>query len=385
MKRRHFLHTTGLAALVPHLGAAESPLAEHVIDSLETRKIKVPWPRHVGRNATKGIHGHGYDTRIAILKTKQGATGWGQLQGDPKQLREQVIGRRIGELIHPTMGILDDRYRPIDIALHDLAAVTLGVPVWKMLGAEKPQLSPVYSGMIYIDDLDPKDNPAGIDLVLKNARWDRDYGYRQLKVKIGRGHQWMPPAEGLARDIEVMKALHKELPECELLIDGNNGFTFDTITAFLEGIPEIPLFWIEEPFHETVAEWRKLRDWLVANGREKTFRADGEAKPDFGVLDTLERDHTLNMRLNDICGYGFTRWRKLMPQLKTKGIAASPHTWGSSLKTVYTAHLAAATGNVPTIEGVTPHAEAEADFGDNKIIDGKFSVSSAPGFGIAIK
>ena len=32
---------------------------------------------------------------------------------------------------------------------------------------------------------------------------------------------------------------------------------------------------------------------------------------------------------------------------------ASPHSWGDAIKTCYSSHLAAAYGNVPTIEGVT--------------------------------
>ena len=89
------------------------------------------------------------------------------------------------------------------------------------------------------------------------------------------------------------------------------------------------------------------------------------------------------MRLNDICGYGFTKWRTLMPTLKAGGIAASPHTWGSALKTVYTAHLAAAYGNTPTIEGVTS-ADSDVDFGGNRIVAASLHPSSRPGFGLGL-
>ena len=68
------------------------------------------------------------------------------------------------------------------------------------------------TGMIYFDDLDPIDNPAGIDKVLENCRWDYGYGYRQFKVKIGRGNKWMPAKAGLERDIDVVNAIHKAFP-----------------------------------------------------------------------------------------------------------------------------------------------------------------------------
>jgi L-alanine-DL-glutamate epimerase-like enolase superfamily enzyme len=73
-----------------------------------------------------------------------------------------------------------------------------------------------------------------------------------------------------------------------------------------------------------------------------------------------------------------------MPNLKAAEVAASPHTWGSGLKTVYTAHFAAALGNHPTIEGVSCLHD-EVDFGENRIVDGRFHPSSQPGFGLSVK
>jgi len=226
-------------------------------------------------------------------------------------------------------------------------------------------------------------NPAGIDKVLENCRWDYDYGYRQFKVKIGRGNRWMPAKAGLKRDIDVVNAIHKAFPDVEILVDGNNGFTVETMIGFLDGIADVPVFWIEEPFHETVADWTRLRDYLVANGRKETLRADGEAKPDFPVLEELQQDHTLNVRLEDICGHGFTRWRQQLPRLTKEGIGVSPHTWGTALKTVYTAHFVGAYGNAPTIEGVTTKG-GDVDFGENRIVDAQFHPSNQPGFGLAL-
>ncbi|HUF61143.1 MAG TPA: enolase C-terminal domain-like protein [Verrucomicrobiales bacterium] len=376
-----------LGAPAPSSRAEDSPLASHRIAALEFRTVRIPWPRQVGRNAMLGIHGRGPSPEVAVLRSDQGALGWGHLQSDRKSaeaLRDLLAGKSIAELIDPAAGILDRRLHPVDVPLHDLAAGILGVPVWHMLGGRDALDHPkVYSGMIYFDDLDPAEEPGGIDKVLENCRWDHEYGYRQLKIKIGRGNKWMPTSEGLQRDIDVVRAIHGAFPDCELLVDGNNGFTVETFVRFLEGIEGIPLFWIEEPFHETIAEWTVLRNWLVTHGREKAYRADGEAAPDVPVLEALEKDHTLNLRLTDICGLGFTEWRRLMPKLIAGGIAASPHTWGSALKTVYTAHLAAALGNTPTVEGVTT-AGGDVDFEENRIVEARFQPSSKPGFGLGL-
>jgi L-alanine-DL-glutamate epimerase-like enolase superfamily enzyme len=252
-----------------------------------------------------------------------------------------------------------------------------------MLGATKPKLFPVYSGMIYFDDLNPNEKPGGVGNVLRNCAADYALGYRQLKVKIGRGNKWMSPEAGLKRDIEVVREIAKAFPGCTLLVDGNDGYTADGFIAFLKGIEGIPLFWIEEPFIENEAAWRRIFDWTRANGRQETLLADGEQHNDFPLLEKLEAAGILQVRLNDIVGYGFTRWRELMPRLIATKTLCSPHCWGSGLRTIYTAHLVAALGNCCTIEGVTCSGEF-VDFGENIIRDGRMQVSSRPGFGLRL-
>ena len=398
MDRRTFLGTVaggavaGLTSRLDALGAAGADeLAQHRIDGIEFRQIDARWPRLVGKNARLDVHGRGPERmEVCILQTDQGAAGWGEMQGsrqDAERAMEQVRGRPVSDLIDPAGGIRSDDWRVLDIPLHDLAGVILDMPVWKMLGADEPFVTKIYSGMIYFDDLQPIEHswkPAGIEKVLENCRWDYDYGYRQFKVKIGRGSIWMNPEEGLERDIEVIKAIAKAFPDVELLVDGNDGFTADSFIKFLEGIRPIPLFWIEEPFRETLGDWRKLAEWTRANGYGNTWLADGEAAPDFDVLEPLEKEGTLTLRLTDTLGAGFTTWRRWMPMLKERGVAVSPHTWGSGLKTVYTAHLVGGHGNAPTIEGVTCNQE-DVDFGENRIVDGNFHPSTAPGFGLTLR
>ena len=382
MNRRNFLLNTtasvAIASLPRHAHAADSPLANHQIERVEFRTVSVPWPRQVGRNSVKGIHGRGPSKlRVCVLHTDQGATGWGQTQGktgQPDDVLQLVHGRTVADLIDPATGIRSEKYHAIDVPLHDLAGVILDKPVWKMTGNPQPHVTNVYSGMIYFDDLDPAEQPAGIDKVLENCQWDYDYGYRQFKVKIGRGNKWMPPQAGLLRDIDVVNAIHQAFPDVAILVDGNNGFSVETMIQFLEGIEGVPLFWIEEPFHETIADWTQLKEYLVANGRQETLRADGEAKPDFAILEVLQQDQIINVRLEDICGHGFTKWRNQMSRLARGGTAVSPHTWGTALKTVYTAHLIGAYGNAPTLEGVTTQG-GNVKFGGNRIVAGKFQPS----------
>jgi L-alanine-DL-glutamate epimerase-like enolase superfamily enzyme len=370
------------------LRAAEAgPLAEHRVVAIETRSVPLPWPRLVGRNAKLDVHGRGPTVLAVVLRTDRGALGWGEaLEGAKsiEKVRPTCIGKPVAELIAPAVGILRPELRPLDVALHDLAGVILQQPVWRMLGAATPRLFPIYSGMIYFDDLTPEGNPPGIEQVLKNCAADRELGYRQLKVKIGRGNRWMSPEAGLQCDIDVVRAIARAFPDCQLLVDGNDGLSVEQFLRFLDGIGEIPLVWIEEPFVEDERKWRMVYEWTRANGRAETLLADGEQHNDYPLLERLETAGVLQVRLNDILGHGFTAWRQLMPQLITRKTQASPHCWGSGLKTIYTAHLLAALGNAPTIEGVTCSHE-HVDFGGNVIRDGKQLVSDQPGFGLTLR
>jgi len=206
MNRRDFCRTSALSALAtltpPAIFAEDAPLDEHRIQAMEFRTVKLHWPRQVGRNAVKGHHGRGPTSSICVLKTDQGAIGWGHNQSsrkDAEALRERILGQPVSKLIDPLKGIVTHAFHPLDIPLHDLAGKILGKPVWQMIAPDraKPFVTKVYSGMIYFDDLDPAGKPEGIDRVLKNCQWDYDYGYRQFKVKIGRGHKWMKGEAGL--------------------------------------------------------------------------------------------------------------------------------------------------------------------------------------------
>jgi L-alanine-DL-glutamate epimerase-like enolase superfamily enzyme len=397
MKRREFLMSSAVLAggsmLNPTkltgipINEGQTELAQHIIDRVEFGKVNYHWPRHVGKNARIGIHGQYHTTTYLRLHTDQGASGWGLVNlGGKKEeaVREEAMGKTVTDLVDPEYGIREQVSPALDFALHDLAGIILNKPVYELLGAEGSKEYPVYSGMIYFDELDPEESPAGIDKVLENCQWDYDYGYRQLKVKIGRSGRWYTHSEGLAMDIMVVKMIHEKFgDDVGILVDANDMYSLEDTISFLNGVEEVPIYWVEEPFVENLEEGRKLKEWMESNGRSGTYYADGERQPDHEVCRQLASEQKLDVYLPDIVGLGFTAWRKLMPELINSNTLASPHAWGSLLKTQYTSHLAAGLGNVCTIEGVTCISE-EIDFGDYQMIGGKLRVSNQPGFGMKL-
>ncbi len=402
MHRREFLTSTlafatGLSAA---RGQSTSPpaanqnrladwrteLSRHRVVDLTTSAMQMQWPRLVGRNARLGVHGRGPRVNVCRLRTDRGASGWGVYAGNPqgaRDLLDRVRNLPLTEMFDPAVGITQRwLHRPLDFALHDLAGQILRIPVYEMLGGHGPASSPCYSGMIYFDDIEPLENPPGIDRVLENCRADHQLGYRQLKAKIGRGHRWMERRAGIQRDIDVTRQIARNFPDVRILVDANDGYTPDDFFTYLEGIGDIELLWIEEPFRENVEHFRRLHGWLRSRHR-LTLLADGEANPDWPVLHTLHAERLLDVQLVDVQSYGFTSWRALLPKLRRQSAQGSPHTFGHQLKTYYTAHLARGLGNIVTIEGVTCSCD-QIDFGQYTLRDGQLTPSPAAGFGMTL-
>jgi len=360
-------------------------LANHKIAKLELIELNYQWPRFVGKNGKIDFHGQHKKCMAMQLHTDQGAMGWGLSDKNAEDISPLIKGKKVSELIQPQIGINETLDKSVDIALHDLMGVILDKPVYKLLSNEGTKETNVYSGMIYLDELNPENKTKGFDAVLENCEWDFNYGYRQLKVKIGRSGRWYAHDEGLKKDIEIVKLIHEAFKDrsTEILVDSNDMYTLDDTKEFLDGIGDIPLFWVEEPFRENLKEGRALRKWMDSNGFKNTYYADGEARPNHEVCLQLGKEKMMNIFLPDIHGLGFTKWIRLQKKLKEIEMMASPHAWGSRLKTNYISHFAAAYGNVPTIEGVTCLSD-EIDYGNYPITNGKLKVSEDPGFGMKI-
>lgn len=364
--------------------AFDRPLAKHTVDRITFHTFRARFPRLHGKNARIGYHGFGGEVLAAKLYTNQGACGWGRVCGSIDQGRaaaQFLLGKTISEIFSSGTGILRDELKPLDIALHDLAGVILGVPVAKMIIDTAVLHARVYDGAIYMNDIIPEDRPQGVEQILKDCEYDYSLGHRIFKVKIGRGNRWMPHDEGLNRDIQVVRAIYKSFPDAGIMVDANDGYSLADTVAFLEGVKEVPIIWFEEPFREEESADRALREYLDIN-RPDTLIADGESDTDIDLLRNLSEKRLLDVWQPDICGQGFTGWRTLMKELSAKGWVASPHAWGNVVKTHYCLHLAAAyPHHINYIESVLGESEG-VDYSGYTLRNGVISIPNKPGFGM---
>jgi len=375
--------------------AAMRTLSEHRLAKIEARTLKDRFPRGVGRNARGNPAGRGGSYQIRILTTDKGVSGWG-MSWVPDERVTGLVKTPISELFdlengeHPQAEV-------IALPLYDLVGNILAKPTSALLGSQGPTAVPIYSGAIYFDDLEPENNPRGIAGVLASCQQDYDKGYRAFKLKIGRGFKWIPGEEGIQRDIEVTHAVRERFSDCKILVDANDGYTCDDFMRYLTAVADCDLYWIEEPFRENRDDLLKLREHmqkvkcraLIAEGEGRKAHRDppgpygGYTQEHIDTLYALAAENLVDVFLLDLGIVGFTRWRKIMPQLKKAGVLASPHTWVWTPRPYYTAHLAAGVGNVVIVEGI-PGEAAGVDYSAYKFVDGKLIMPETPGFGLSL-
>jgi D-galactarolactone cycloisomerase len=365
-------------------------LSAHRIASIDVVPVRATVARNIGRNAIIGNHGDGHDLTVLVVTTDRGATGWGprcwwnghDFVPDASGL-DGVIGRSLAELFDPAIGTIAPEARPLDIALHDLVARILDVPVYAMLGGAGSRDVALYSGAVYFDDLDPEDAPVGVDAIRRDIQMDTVLGHRDFKLKIGRGHKWMPRDAGMARDIEVTRRARELAPNARIMVDSNTGYSVEDAEEYLRAVADCDLYWLEEPLPENEEDFRRIRA-ILDEVSPATRLADGESAPDTEQLVDLGAKGLLGVAQMDVVGYGITLWREVMPRFAANGVDTSPHTWGNPVATHYAAHLAAGLGNVSVVEAM-PAIVDEVDASAYTFAEGILRVPDAPGFGLRLR
>ncbi|MGA1976929.1 MAG: enolase C-terminal domain-like protein [Bacteroidales bacterium] len=393
MKRRHFIKIAGTGVAAGFLGSRlpgaffpdrPSDLGYHKIRDIRFTTVRLRYPRLAGKRSHSDITGTEIESDIHVLYTDNGASGWGLSKVSQKALGrifDDIKGMTVEDLITPSTGV-SASLEALDFSLFDLAGRILKRPVYRLLGKRRPEIFPCHSGLIFFDDLEPDGNPAGIEKILEECHSDYEYGFRQFKLQIGRGFKWMDREKGVLRDIEVTKLVSSHFPDCDILVDGSDGFTPDQFLNYLEGIGDTRLFWIEEPFYETTVDYAKLNSWLKVHKRN-IYLADGRTDPDNALLKQLGSQKIVCIDTHDITDPGFTGWISRIRSLKLMGLMASPDAGGSAIETNYIAHLAGAFGSVPTIEGF-PCTSDDLDLSGYRLKNGRLIPSSGSGFGMEL-
>ena len=337
-------------------------------------------PRSIGYNAQRATHGPAISDSVVRVYAGSGATGigWSRVK---REQAAQLVGKRVDELFELPAGS-SEQGKAIDLPLWDLVAKLSEEPLYRLLGARGSQEVELYDGSIYIDDLDASDEEAA-RMFREEVQTGHEYGYRNFKIKIGRGARWMPSREGFDRDIMVIHIVREAAgPEAKILIDANMGHTLSSAKVILRDCADVGIYWFEEPFPEEDGLNRDLKGFIRENGYD-TCVADGECAPPPNFFDLVENGW-IDVVQQDFRGYGLTWWKAIADRIQPWGALCGPHTWGSFVERYHHAHFAASVSNYSVLEAAParmPGLIADAW----EMRDGKLIVPDVPGCGFEVE
>ena len=119
----------------------------------------------------------------------------------------------------------------VDIALWDLKACRVGLPLWRLFGGYDPRV-PVYAGGIDLE--------LSVEELLAQADGFQEDGFRAIKMKVGRAR--------LREDVERVRRMREHLgDDFPLMADANMKWSADEAIRAARALRELDLVWLEEP------------------------------------------------------------------------------------------------------------------------------------------
>ena len=261
-------------------------------------------------------------------------------------------------------GIASMAISAVDIALWDLKARLLNIPLLTLFGAVRTSV-PIYGSGGFTSYSDKQ-------LQMQLAGWVRQ-GITRVKMKIGRNAR-----ADVGRVREVRTAIG---PEAELFVDANGAYSRKQALQQAEKFAEFNVSWFEEPVSsDDLAGLRLLRDRAPA-GMDVAAGEYGYEAGYFrrmlgaGAVDVLQADATR-------CG-GITGFLQVAALCAAHHVPLSAHTAPS----VHT-HLGCAVTPLRHLEYFHDHVRIENMFFDGapSPVNGKLSPDlSRPGMGVELK
>lgn len=278
---------------------------------------------------------------------------------DPRNI-EGVIGKlRAAAGNSGPGGILQLALSAIDIALWDIKAKALGVPVWTLAGGFRPRVPTYASGALM--------RHFPLEHILKAGPKLKAKGFRQMKTQLG----------GNARpeqEVERIRLMREAVGhDTDLMCDINQLWSVHQAVDIGTRIESARLFWLEDvTAHDDYAGLARITEAL------STPIAGGEY-----VYGSVPFRHMLEARSVDIVMIDLVRAGGVTGLLKIAGMAqAFNRPVVSHLVPEFQVHLIAAIPNGLTVEYMPWSA---ALFEEVPVVDkkqGDLVVPQKPGFGL---
>jgi L-Ala-D/L-Glu epimerase len=187
---------------------------------------------------------------LHVRLTREGKSGQGESEPHESDL---AVAHEAERLVHAIAGRvsldadlealnemipLASARNAVDCALWDLRAKMSSVPAWKLLGLEPPR--PLITAMT-----------IGLDTPTAMERTARElHHWPLIKIKLGRPEH----------DVERVEAVRRGAPDARLIVDANEGWTFDQLVDYAPHLARLHVRLIEQPLpagkDEALASYR---------------------------------------------------------------------------------------------------------------------------------
>jgi L-alanine-DL-glutamate epimerase-like enolase superfamily enzyme len=255
----------------------------------------------------------------------------------------------------------------VDIALWDLKARLLGLPLADLLGRAQPGV-PIYGsgGFTSYDERQTRDQLTG---------WVERDGIPRVKIKIGQSR-----GTDERRDLRRIKLARTIIgPDTELYVDANGGYTTGQAVRVAAQMADFGVTWFEEPVSSQdlaglAAVRRQVRPDVTA-GEYSWSLADSARLIEAGAVDCLQLDVTR-------CG-GVTEFLRGAALAAAHNLEVSAHC-APSLH----AHVGAAVPNLRHVEYFHDHQRIEGMLFDGVLSPGGGTLTpdpGRPGLGVALR
>jgi galactonate dehydratase len=333
---------------------------------------------------------------IVKIETDEGFHGWGEsgvigrelaVKGAVEHYREFLIGkdpRRIGALWQEMYRgqyleggrVLTGAISAIDVALHDLVARSLGVPVYQLLGGAHRDFVPCFT---------TSHAPMGPEIA-GDVQQLADEGWPAIRVTYGNpdtgGDETLfEPRESIALTAEWMIKIREAVgPGPVLGLEYHHRLSVAEAASFCQRMPSGTLDFLEEPIRdETPAAYQALRRMT-----DVPFAIGEEFASKWQFLPYIEQGLTNFARL-DICNVGgFTEAMKVAGWCEAHYIDMMPHNPLGPISTAANLHFAAAVSNYAWLEDRSLEFAFEPElFPVQPRREGdRYSVPAGPGLGV---
>jgi L-alanine-DL-glutamate epimerase-like enolase superfamily enzyme len=255
----------------------------------------------------------------------------------------------------------------VDVALWDLKARLLDLPLHRLLGAVREHV-PVYGsgGFTTYDQRQLRE---------QLTHWALELRIPRVKIKIGESWGTDP-----ARDLERMHQARTIVGEdVELFVDANGGYARKQAIRVMRAAADLDVRWYEEPVSsDDLDGLREIRDAVRPDVTAGEYGYDlyyFRRMCAAGAVDCLQADVSR-------CG-GITEWLRAAAVAASYGLDISGHC-GPHLH----AHVAAATPNLRHLEWFHDHVRIESIFFDGTLDPAGGAIRpdpSTPGNGLTLR